>query len=212
MEDPLNHPEARPPEQTVNSDNPPAQVQDSQPVAEESAELAPASEPAFVDTALVITPSGAAAWRRNFRHNIFLLLALTLAAFTLTEWVLVRVDTPFGIFSSGPQEIVRAQLRALNQGELLPAYNMFSERYRGQVPFVIWHQLIVTHWRMFHAQVLRAGVPANDGPDVTMQIYLHSDDGNDYRANFTLIRTGGRWWIDDVHWSEEPDERDFTRT
>jgi hypothetical protein len=150
--------------------------------------------------------------RRSFRRNLFLLLSLTLAAFILTSWILVRVDAPFGIFSTGPQEIVRAQLRALDRGELRPAYNMFSPRYRTQVSFDTWHELFVKHWRMFHADVVRAETPAYDGPGVTLEIYLHGADGQDYRARFTLIRTDGRWWIDDVHWTEEADERDFSRT
>jgi hypothetical protein len=215
MEDPLNHSEAQPPEQAQKSGDAADQTQDSQAGAEAAGEPAPESEPAFVATSAVITAQGhegAASWRRNFRHNLFLLFWLTLAAFSLTAWILVRVDSPFGIFSSGPQEIVRAQLRALDRGEFRPAYNMFSERYRGQVPFAIWHELIVTHWRMFHAEVLHSGTPANDGPGVTLDIFLHGADDRDYRARFTLIRTGGRWWIDDVHWAEEPDQSDLTRT
>ena len=50
------------------------------------------------------------------------------------------------------------------------------------------------------------------GPGVTLEIYLHGADDKDYRARFTLIRTDGRWWIDDVHWTQEPDARDFSRT
>ncbi len=149
--------------------------------------------------------------RRNFLHNLYLLLSLTLAAFTLTAWILVRVDTPFGLFSSGPQEIVRAQLVALDHGELRPAYDMFSSRYREQVSFDVWHQVIVTHWRMFHAEVLRTEEPATSGPGVSLEIYLRGADDKDYRARFLLIRTGGRWWIDDVHWAEEPNQREFSR-
>jgi hypothetical protein len=154
----------------------------------------------------------AALRRRSFRHNLFLLLSLSLAAFILTSWILVRVDSPFGVFSTGPQEIVRAQLRALDRGELRPAYDMFSPRYRGQVSFDTWHELFVKHWRMFHADVVRADTPAISGPGVTLEIYLHGADDKDYRARFTLIRTDGRWWIDDVHWTQEPDARDFSRT
>ena len=150
--------------------------------------------------------------RRNFLHNLYLLLALCLAAFTLTAWILIRMDSPFGIFSSGPQEIVRAQLQALDRGELRPAYDMFSERYRGQVSFDDWHQLIVTHMRMFHAEVERSEVPASTGPGIALELFLHGDDDRDYRARFTLIHVGGRWWIDDVHWTEEPDQRDVWRT
>jgi hypothetical protein len=150
--------------------------------------------------------------KRSLRHNLLLLLSLTLAAFVLTAWILVRVDSPLGIFTNGPQEIVRAQLRALDRGQLRPAYELFSVRYRQQVSFDVWHELIVTHWRMFHAEVLRTGEPAQTGPGVTLEIHLRGSDQREYRARFTLIRLAGRWWIDDVHWSEEADEQNTVRT
>jgi hypothetical protein len=150
--------------------------------------------------------------KRSLRHNLLLLLSLTLAAFVLTAWILVRVDSPLGVFTNGPQEIVRAQLRALDRGQLRPAYDMFSVRYRQQVSFDVWHELIVTHWRMFHAEVLRTGEPAQIGPGVTLEIHLRGSDEREYRARFTLIRLAGRWWIDDVHWSEEADEQNTVRT
>jgi len=149
--------------------------------------------------------------KRNLRHNLLLLLSLTLSAFALSAWILVRVDSPFGTVSSGPQEIVRAQLRAVDEGEFRPAYDMFSERYRRQVSFDVWHELIVTHWRMFHGEVLRSGELAQSGSGVTLVIHLRTSDERQYRARFTLIRHSGRWWIDDVHWAEEADEQNTVR-
>jgi hypothetical protein len=150
--------------------------------------------------------------RRSLRHNLGVLLSLTLAGFALTSWIFVRVDSPFGIFSTGPQEIARAQLRALDRGQLRPAYDMFSARYRQQVSFDAWHKLIATHWRMFHAEVLRAGEPEKSGPGVSLDIHLRGSDEKEYRARFTLIRLAGRWWIDDVHWAEEAGEQNHVRT
>ena len=150
--------------------------------------------------------------KRNLRHNLLLLLSLTLSAFVLSAWILVRVDSPFGASSIGPQEIVRAQLRAVDRGQFRPAYDMFSERYRQQVSFDVWRQLIVTHWRMFHGEVLHSGELAQIGPGVTLEIHLRGSDERQYRARFTLIRHSGRWWIDDVHWAEEADEQSTVRT
>jgi hypothetical protein len=150
--------------------------------------------------------------KRNLRHNFVLLLVLTLSVFVLSAWILVRVDSPFGTSSIGPQEIVRAQLRAVDRGQFRPAYEMFSERYRQQVSFDVWHQLIVTHWRMFHGEVLRSGELPQAGPGVTLEIHLRGSDERQYRARFTLIRHSGRWWIDDVHWTEEADEQNTVRT
>jgi len=208
MDHPQNIPDPSPPEESVD----PGAGHELKPPAELTAAIVPQYEAAEGGRAAVAAYEDAASRRRSFRHNLFLLLWLALAAFILTSWILVRVDAPFGIFSTGPQEIVRAQLRALDRGELRPAYDMFSARYRGQVSFDTWHELFVKHWRMFHADVVRAETPAQIGPGVTLEIYLHGADDKDYRARFTLIRTDGCWWIDDVHWTQEPDARDFSRT
>jgi hypothetical protein len=208
MDDPNHIPDARPPEPAPEPLGSPMELSGAEHVTEPH----PAEEAAPVETRAADFHEEAESRRRSFRHNLFLLLSLTLAAFTLTVWILVRVNSPFGIFSSGPQEIVRAQLRALNRGELRPAYDMFSSRFRKQVSFEVWHELIVTHWRMFHAEVLRSEGPAKSGLGVSLEIHLRGADDKDYRAHFTLIRTDGRWWIDDVHWAVEPDQRDVSRT
>jgi hypothetical protein len=213
MDDPLNTPDPIPTDPLVD----PGFAPESSPLSEPILDLTPAFTshqklPEDRRAGVMAMYADAAERRRGFRHNLFLLLGLTLAAFILSSWILVRVDSPFGIFSTGPQEIVRAQLRALDQGELRPAYDMFSPRYRGQVSFDTWHELFITHWRMFHADVVRSETPAESGGGVTLEIYLHGADDKDYRARFTLIRTDGRWWIDDVHWEQEPDERELSRT
>ena len=213
MNDPLHNPEAIPNQESQDAVLPPEPEPHAEPLSEIVPVFSAAVEPQVDRRAEVMAMyAEAAARRRGFLHNLYVLLGLTLAAFILSSWILVRVDSPFGMFSTGPQEIVRAQLRALDHGELRPAYDMFSARYRGQVSFDTWHQLFVTHWRMFHADVVRSESPAQSGGGVTLEIYLHGADDKDYRARFLLIRTDGRWWIDDVHWEQEPDEREISRT
>ena len=153
MDDSENIPEPVPPE-----DVPENGAARDQNAAESSAELGFVHEPVRIGPPPSITHEEIESRRRSFRHNLLLLLSLSLAAFILTAWILVRVDAPFAMFSTGPQEIARAQLRALDRGELRPAYDMFSARYRQQVSFDVWHELCVTHWRMFHAEVLRGSV------------------------------------------------------
>ena len=188
-------------------------------------EAGPAAEPQHIKVA----PAPTQAWeeaptfagvrdedltdrKRNFRRSLYLLLGLALAAFVLTSWILVRLDTPFGVFATGPQEVVRAQLRALDRGELKPAYDMFSPRYRSQVSFDAWHELCIDHWQMFHANVIRAEAPELSGANILLEVYLRGADATNYRARFTVVRSSGRWWIDDVHWAEEPSAREFWRT
>jgi hypothetical protein len=176
---------------------PSTQVVESPPLA------VPRLPAAEVERLISELPSHVAERNRNSRRNLYWLLSFGLAAFILTTWILVRVDSPFGIFVSGPQEIVQAQLRALDRGELRPAYDLFSARYRAQVSFDAWHELCVAHWEMFHASVVSAENPEPNGPGVTVEIHLRGADDADYRARFTLVHTGGRWWIDDVHWARE---------
>jgi hypothetical protein len=208
MEDPQNTPDAGPPEETHET----GASHEQSPAGGPAAELGFVQEPVWVEQPSAITHEDVESRRHSFRRNLAFLLSFSLAAFILTAWVLVRVDSPFGFFSTGPQDIARAQLRALDRGELRPAYDMFSARYREQVSFDVWHELVITHWRMFHAEVLRAGAPAQSGSRVTLEIHLRGADDNEYRARYTLIRLEGRWWIDDVHWAEEVNGRDFSRT
>src|ERR1700730_4200000 len=218
MDDPLNIPLGphegphEEPQEKATEAAPGQAVESSlEPTARYSLGVAP-EWPALQPGASVAPSLEEALRKRSLRHNLLLLLSLTLAAFVLTAWIPVRVDSPFGMFSTGPQEIVRAQLRALDRGQLRPAYDMFSAQYRQQVSFDVWHELIVTHWRMFHGEVLRAGEPTQTGPGVTLEIHVRGSDEKDYRARFTLIRLAGRWWIDDVHWAEEADEQNTVRT
>jgi hypothetical protein len=208
MDDSENIPEPVPPEEVPEN----GAARDQKAAAESAVELGLVHEPARIDPPPSTTYEEVESRRRSFRRNLLLLLSLSLAAFILTAWILVRVDAPFAMFSTGPQEIARAQLRALDRGELRPAYDMFSVRYRQQVSFDVWHELCVTHWRMFHAEVLRASTPAQSGPRATLEMHLRGADDKAYRARFTLIRLQGRWWIDDVHWAEEANGRDFSRT
>lgn len=149
--------------------------------------------------------------RRSLRRNLLQLLAGGLTAFVLTAWVLVRIAPPFGLFADGPREVVRAQLRAVGLGEYRAAYQMFSAHYRSQVPYDAWHQLIVSHWRMFHSEVVSAGETSQSGSRATLEVHLRATDDRGYRARFTLVRLDGRWWIDDMRWGDEATADDTVR-
>src|SRR5580704_1195359 len=211
MDDSQDISEPSSPEESADLRGAPEPLPPLEPAAELISANLPRHEPAGEERTTAAAYEDGASRRRSFRHNLFLLLWLALAAFILTSWILVRVDSPFGIFATGPQEVVRAQLRALDRGELKPAYEMFSARYRSQVPFGAWHELCVAHWQMFHADVVRADQPEPSGASILLEIYLRGADATNYRARFTVVRANGRWWIDDVHWTEEPSGREFWR-
>ena len=208
MDDPQLTPDTGLPEPANDATS----AQEASPALEpQHVEIVPAQAWAASQTPAAVGDEAFADRKRNFRRSLYLLLGLALAAFVLTSWILVRLDTPFGVFATGPQEVVRAQLLALDRGELKPAYDMFSSRYRSEVSFDAWHELCIDHWQMFHANVIRADAPEPSGASIQLEVYLRGADATNYRARFTVIRSAGRWWIDDVHWAEEPSARELWR-
>lgn len=132
------------------------------------------------------------------------LLATALAALALLAWLVVQRA---GLLdSTGPQEIVRAQLDDLGRGQLRAAYDLFSLRYRQEVPFTEWRELVVTHWRVFRTRDLRFGYNEETGSRAVLETHLTAEGGGHYVARFTLVKLGGRWWVDDLRWSQEPEE------
>jgi Domain of unknown function (DUF4864) len=187
---------------------PGAPESDPSPVSDSSAKIVAEWFPPLEYAALAPVLSS----RRDFRRRLLLVFSLGLAAFGLTAWILARLEPSFAGFADGPSEVVRAQLRALGRGDLRGAYGMFSVRYRQQVSFDAWHELVVTHWRMFHAEVMSGSEPARSRGEITLVMHLRGADDKTYRARFTLIQWQGRWWVDDLHWGEEPDEHDLLQT
>ncbi len=132
------------------------------------------------------------------------LLAAGLAALTLLAWLIVQRE---GLLDAvGPREIVRAQLDDLGRGQLRAAYELFSPRYRQEVPFNEWRELVLTHWRVFRTRELRFGENQEYGGRTVMETHLTAESGDHYVARFTLIHADGRWWVDDLRWSHEGDD------
>jgi hypothetical protein len=106
-----------------------------------------------------------------------------------------------------PGEVARAQIEDLAYGHLRAAYELFSARYREQVPFETWRELALTHRRIFLTRELYFDAEQDLGGRALLQAHVVVQSGDRYLARFTLIRVQGRWWVDDLHWSREPDDR-----
>ncbi len=143
--------------------------------------------------------------RRSLRRRLLALLGAGGAAFVLTTWILVRVENPLGraALGSTPASVVKAHLEALNRGELNAAYAFFSSRYRQKVSFEAYHELVVTHPRMFRTRELRFSRDEESGEHAVLETRLRAEGGERYVARFTLVRAEGRWWIDDLRWGAE---------
>jgi hypothetical protein len=141
--------------------------------------------------------------RRLLLFRLRLLLLAGLASFVLVTWWLVRTDGARGLLAldPGPSITVRQHLEALNRGDLRHAYNFFSEHYRQDVSFAMYHELVATHWQMFRTR--QASYRRADDPTgrTVLLAELLSADGERYVARFTLVRGAGRWWIDDLRWA-----------
>jgi hypothetical protein len=138
------------------------------------------------------------------------LVATGLAALALVAWLVAQREGLLDV--SSPRETVRAQLDDLGRGQLRAAYDLFSPRYRQQVPFNVWRQLVVTHWRVFRTRELRFGDNQESGGRAVLETHLTAESGDHYVARFTLIRAQGRWWVDDLRWSQESDDRERIST
>lgn len=136
-----------------------------------------------------------------------LLFASTLA-FALTTWMLVRVENPAALlgWGPGPSTIARAHLEALNRGELRAAYDLFSTQYRQQVPFNVYHQLVITHREMFLIADASFQETEDSGDRAVLESSITASDGEHYRARFTMVRIDGRWWIDDLRWGLDEED------
>lgn len=143
--------------------------------------------------------------RRGLLRQLGALLGASVAAFALTTWWLVRQENSAEWFAAGsePAGVVREQLAALRRGELRAAYGMFSERYRREVPFEAFQELVVTHRAMFRTRVVRFRTGEQAADHAVLNTDIVSADGSRYIARFTLLRSGGHWWIDDVRWAAE---------
>ncbi|MBI1737711.1 MAG: DUF4864 domain-containing protein [Acidobacteria bacterium] len=137
------------------------------------------------------------------------LLIFGCALFTLTIWLLVRLENSgkFSLFAPGPSHVVRQHLEALNRGAFREAYLLFSQHYRDAVSFELYHELVVTHSAMFRTRVVSVSHQESAGNRIVFDTRLLASDGERYVARFTLVQVGNRWWIDDLRWGTDTDRR-----
>ena len=144
--------------------------------------------------------------RRIIVWRLGVLLAAAVFAFALTVWILVRVDLPAG--SAGEElaatSVVRAQLDALNRGDLRQAYELFSQRYREQVPFEAFNELVSAHLAMFRARKVDFESREESHARAVLDTHILSTNCVHYFARYTVILVYGRWWFVVVRWGPEP--------
>jgi hypothetical protein len=139
---------------------------------------------------------------RLFRRLRWVVVAGVLS-FTVVSWMLVRSMGRGEVAPRGSDAaaVVRVELGALASGDLQSAYDQLSERYRKEVSFEAYHQLVITHRRAFLTKRYRVTRLEEHGDKSVLEAELTSSTGQHYLARFTLVNAAGRWWIDDLHWN-----------
>jgi len=164
----------------------------------------PEPPPAAGTSSAEVVAEGAASPRPVSRRIVVL---AAVAVLLPLGWGLVRYA---GLDAGGPRETARAALESLGRGDWRAAYELFSARYRRQVPFESWRSSILMHRRMFRARELRIENDAQSGSRAVLEAHVVAESGERYLARFALIRIEGRWWVDGLRWSREPGGRALT--
>jgi uncharacterized protein DUF4864 len=152
--------------------------------------------------------------RHQAVRRLLRLLIYSCFLFTLSIWLLVRVENPAKLspFAQGPARIVRQHLSALNRGEFREAYLFFSQHYRAQVSFEVYHELVITHAAMFRTRIVSVSNQEISGDRVVLSTRVLALDGERYVARFTMVRVENRWWIDDLRWGADAERRNVFTT
>jgi Domain of unknown function (DUF4864) len=162
--------------------------------------------------------------RRALLRRLAALLGTGTVAFTITTWFLLRRESHAprlaayvarpGARDETPKrggsdeaaessalKTARAQLQALNDGDITGAYAEFSPRYRARVPLATFRRLVTAHRDMFHTEEQDVTTRSKAEDRVVLDIHLSSDDDEEYIAEFTLVRLQGKWCVDDLRWA-----------
>lgn len=137
------------------------------------------------------------------RRMLFLLVACC-AAFALTTFWFSHLSTSLSIEKANAQatNIVRQHFAALERGDYHAAYEQFSTRYRRQMPFELFVEMVAGHWKMMRGQATL--FPQSATPSrVIVHVDFAGRGGMSLTAEFTVIRDNGQWWIDNVSWRSE---------
>lgn len=135
------------------------------------------------------------------RRMLFLLVACCLA-FALTTLWFSRLSTARSIEKADSQAttVVREHFAALERGDYRTAYEQFSDRFRRKMSFEVFVSMVAGHWSMMNGQA--TVFPQSATPSrVVVRVNFAATGNVSLTAEFTLVRSRGRWWIDDVSWT-----------
>lgn len=159
----------------------------------------PALAPALVEQGFA-THAALRSRNEQLIRRIRWIAAAGFVTFFLVVWLLLRAVNPGMPSGRDPLQVVRAEISALDRGDLQTAYAQLSKHYRDAVPFNTYHMLVISHRRIFLTRKFSFSQQQRRGAQMLVVAELESETGAHYTAKFTLVNDAGRWWIDDLHW------------
>lgn len=134
-------------------------------------------------------------------RRMLILLVTCCTAFALSTLWFSRLSTSLSIEKADSEAtgVVREHFAALERGDYRTAYQQFSARYRERMPYEAFVEMVVGHWNMLRGEATM--FPQSATPNrVIVRVDFAGNRDMSLSAEFTVIRTNGRWWIDEVSW------------
>jgi len=146
--------------------------------------------------------NGSAELRRRWLRRLLVMLGASCLAFSLTSLWLSHLAQRTSIQDADSQavNVVRAHFAALYRGDFQAAYALFSTRLRREMSFEEFQDVMQAHLPLLQGKVSVFPATAS-ARRVVVDIDLQGGRHIDLTAEFTVVRSDGRWWIDGVHWN-----------
>lgn len=145
-----------------------------------------------------------AARQRAWLRRMLFLLVFSCVVFGLLALWFSHLSNSVSLQKADSEatKVVREHFAALERGDYRAAYEQFSPRYRRQIPFPMFVQMVVGHWQMLQGQA--TVFPQSATPNrVIVHVEFAGTRDVSLTAEFTLVRDNGRWWIDNVDWERK---------
>lgn len=145
-----------------------------------------------------------AQWRKRWLRRMLVLLGMSCLAFSITAFWLSHIAAESSVQSADSQavEVVQAHLAALHRGDFRAAYALFSPRLQRRMPFGEFRSIMEAHLPLLRGKTSVFPETTAAGR-VVVDINFHGTARMDLTAEFILVRSDGRWCIDQIHWNLE---------
>jgi hypothetical protein len=142
--------------------------------------------------------------RKRWLRGMMILVGVFCLAFGLSALWLSHLAARTSVQNADSEamQVVKAHFAALHRGDFQAAYALFSSRLRREMPFDEFHDVMLAHLPLLDGR--ESVFPeTTTARRVVVDIHFIGSENMFLTAEFTLVRNGGRWWIDNIQWNIE---------